>query len=131
MRQFGQAASREGVWWLVSIEDRNGNTVTVERDEHDTPVTATHIGGYRVHVDSEGGRITYGEPQDDGTSTVTYTDSFGHRTLYRANRRGQIFAITDPLGHTTTQQWDRHDHLLSHTDPLGRTTRWNWDATAT
>ncbi|MFI1840183.1 RHS repeat domain-containing protein [Streptomyces olivaceoviridis] len=82
-------------------------------------------------ADSEDGRITYGEPQDDGTSTVTYTDSFGHRTLYRANRCGQIFAITDPLGHTTTQQWDRHDHLLSHTDPLGRTTRWNWDATAT
>ncbi|MEW2291033.1 DUF6531 domain-containing protein [Streptomyces sp. NPDC047841] len=210
IRQFEQAASREGVWWLVSIEDRNGNTVTVERDEHDTPVTATHSGGYRVRVDSEGGRITtlavlteaqplrvrsfryddesgdltevrnavdaatrftydaahrltgwrdsngtaftytydsagrviathgtdgilnstitYGEPHDDGTSTVTYTDSLGHRTLYRANRRGQIIAITDPLGHTTTQQWDRHDHLLSHTDPLGRTTRWDWDA---
>ncbi|WSQ08844.1 DUF6531 domain-containing protein [Streptomyces sp. NBC_01231] len=210
IRHFEPAASRDGVWWLVGVEDRNGNSVDVERDEHDVPLTVTHSGGYEVRVDSvaEQGRVTglsvltddepvqvrsflyddvgdlievrnavdaatrftyddahrvtgwrdsnateftyaydaggrvvetrgtdgilnsrvlYGDPHEDGTSTVTYTDSLGHATVYRANRHGQIIAITDPLGHTTTQQWDRRDHLLSHTDPLGRTARWDWD----
>ncbi|MFF7129397.1 DUF6531 domain-containing protein [Streptomyces sp. NPDC008240] len=211
VRHFEPAASADHVWWLVGLEDRNGNSVTVERGEDDVPLTVTHGGGYRVRVDSDperglvtglsvltdkepaqirsfryddagdltevrnavdatthftydsahrvtgwrdsngteftytydaagrvietrgtdgilNSRIAYGDPQQDGTSTVTYTDSLGHATAYVANRHGQIIAITDPLGHTTTQQWDRHDHLLSHTDPLGRTTRWDWDA---
>ncbi|MFJ8544978.1 RHS repeat-associated core domain-containing protein [Streptomyces sp. NPDC093586] len=208
VRHFEPATSHDGVWWLVGVEDRNGNAVTVERDEHDVPLTVAHSGGYRVRVDSVRGRVTglsvqagdepvrvrsfrydeaddlteirnavgaatrfayddahritgwqdsngtefsytydaysrviethgtdgilnsrvtYGDPQDDGTSTVTYTDSIGHATVYRANRHGQVIAITDPLGHTTTQQWDRNDHLVSHTDALGRTIRWEWD----
>ncbi|WP_330342600.1 RHS repeat-associated core domain-containing protein [Streptomyces sp. NBC_00557] len=211
IRHFEASAVRNGVWWLVSIEDRNGNTVTVERDERDVPTMVTHTGGYRIKIDTspEGDRVTglsaltddaalrlrafsyneagdlaevrnavdaatafsydethritgwrdsngteftyvydaagrvietrgtdgilnsrleYGDVQEDGSSTATYTDSLGNSTIYRANRRGQIISVTDPLGHTTTQQWDRHDHLLSRTDPLGRTTRWEWDA---
>ncbi|MFF8868153.1 RHS repeat-associated core domain-containing protein, partial [Streptomyces sp. NPDC015139] len=211
IRHFEPAAAQDGVWWLVGIEDRNGNAITIERDDHDIPVTVTHSGGYRIQVDSdqerpgkvtalsvlvddalvrlrtftyddagnlteirnavdaptrftydEARRITgwrdsndtafayvydaagrviqthgtdgilnstvhYDEPRSDGTSTVTYTDSLGHVTVYHANRYGQITAITDPLGHTITQQWDRHDRLLSQTDPLDRTTRWEWD----
>ncbi|MFD3479373.1 RHS repeat-associated core domain-containing protein [Streptomyces sp. NPDC058695] len=210
-RHFEAAAARDDMWWLVGIEDRNGNTVTVERDEHDVPLSVTHSGGYRVLVgsDAEQGRVTtlsvlddgrpvtlrtfrydeagdlveicnavgaatrfgydgvhrvtgwrdsndtafdyaydaggrvvetrgtdgilnslisYGDVEPDGTSTVTYTDSLGHATVYRANHHGQVIAITDPLGHTTTQQWDSQDRLMSHTDPLGRTTRWERDA---
>jgi RHS repeat-associated protein len=210
IRHFESAAAHEGVWWLVSIEDRNGNTTTIERDGFDRPVTVTHSGGYRiqVHTDADqdrvtglsaltdddpirlrtfdynaagdlvevrnavdaclhftcddahritgwrdsndteisfaydavgrvvetrgtGGtlncRITYSELAQDGSSTVTYTDSLGHASVYRSNRYGQIIAMTDPLGHTSTEQWDRHDQLLAHTDPLGRTTRWEWD----
>ncbi|WP_043261560.1 DUF6531 domain-containing protein, partial [Streptomyces sp. e14] len=209
-RQFEAGTARGGPWWLVGIEDRNGNYISLERDEDGVPLTVIHSGGYRIRVDhddqqrvtalwaltdgapvrlrafghdaetgnldevrnavdaptrftydsahrvtgwrdsndtefayvydAEGrvvetrgtdgiltSRLTYGERQDDGTSTVAYTDSLGNTTIYRANRRGQIVAITDPLGHTTTQTWDRHDHLLSRTDPLGRTTHWTWD----
>ncbi|MFF0837703.1 MULTISPECIES: DUF6531 domain-containing protein [unclassified Streptomyces] len=59
-RHFEPAATQDGVWWLVCLEDRNGNAVTVERDEHDVPLTVTHNGGYRVHVitDAEQGRVT-------------------------------------------------------------------------
>ncbi|MFE9890370.1 DUF6531 domain-containing protein [Streptomyces scopuliridis] len=211
VRHFEAATSREGLWWLVCVEDRNGNTVTVERDEDDVPLTVSHSGGYRVHVHSDAERgcvtglsaaldestvrlrtfgydetgnmawarnaddatthyayddahritgwrdsndteftyvydaagrvvetrgtdgilnsqIMYGDTQDNGSSTVTYTDSLGHATLYHANALGQITAVTDPLGHTTTQHWDRYDHLLTRTDPLGRTTHWEWDA---
>ncbi len=205
-RQFEAGTAQCGPWWLVGIEDRNGNHIRVERDEDGVPLTVTHSGGYRIRVDRDdrqrvtalraltdddpvrlrafgydaetgnlgevrnavdaptrftydgaqrvtgwrdsndteftyvydaGGRaietrgtdgilnsrLTYGERQDDGTCTTTYTDSLGNTAIYRANRHGQIVAITDPLGHTVTQTWDRHDHLPSRTDPLGRTTR--------
>ncbi|MFC9607398.1 RHS repeat-associated core domain-containing protein [Streptomyces niveus] len=210
VRHFEAADSRDGLWWLVCVEDRNGNAVTVERDEDGIPLTVSHSGGYRVdvHSDTERGcvtglsaalegntvrlrtfgyddtgnmtqvrnaddatthfsyddahritgwrdsndteftylydaagrvvetlgtdgilnsQLTYGGKEDDGSSIVTYTDSLGHATVYRAGPLGQIIAVTDPLGHTTTQQWDRYDHLLTRTDPLGRTTRWEWD----
>ncbi|WP_065848027.1 RHS repeat domain-containing protein [Streptomyces mutomycini] len=210
VRHFEAATSRDDLWWLVCIEDRNGNTVTVERGEDGLPLEVSHSGGYRVRVDSDAylgrvtglsaptgespvrlrtfgyddagnmvrlrnavdattnfsydnahriigwrdtnetafdytydlagrvsatqgtdgilsSRIVYGPQESDGTSTVTYTDSLGHSTLYRSNRHGQIIAITDPLGHTTTQRWDLRDNLLSRTDPLGRTTCWEWD----
>lgn len=210
VRHFESAASGGGLWWLVCVEDRNGNSVTVERGEDGVPLTVSHSGGYRVEVDCDterncvtglsaavdegtvrlrtfgydetgnmawvrgaddattyfsyddahritgwrdsngteftyaydaagrvvatqgtdgilNSRIAYGTQEPDGTSTVTYTDSLGHSTLYRSNRHGQITAITDPLGYTTTQRWDSRDNLLARTDPLGRTTCWAWD----
>ena len=59
-RHFESAATQGGVWWLVCLEDRNGNAVTIERDEHDIPLTVTHSGGYRIHVifDVEQRRVT-------------------------------------------------------------------------
>jgi RHS repeat-associated protein len=208
-RSFESAPLHDRVWWLASIEDRNGNTLTIERTPDGTPAEITHSGGYRISVeaDAELGRLTamhvltddgpvrirgfryddsadltevrnavnaalhlrydtahrvtgwrdstgteynytydpvgrvvetrgtdgilnssiaYAAPDSDGTTAVSYTDSLGNTTVYRANHHGQIVAITDPLGHTTTQTWDRHDHLLSRTDPLGRTTCWEW-----
>ncbi|MEV1019984.1 DUF6531 domain-containing protein [Streptomyces sp. NPDC050264] len=199
-----------GTWWLAAVEDRNGNSIGIDRGEDDVPVGVSHSGGQRLHIesDAERGRITglfallddgparlrafghdeagdltevrnaadaatrftyddahrvtgwqdandtsfayeydalgrvtgtrgtdgildsriaYGEPEESGETTATYTDSLGRRTVYRANRYGQIIAVTDPLGATTVQRWDRRDHLLSRTDPLGHTHRWEWD----
>ncbi|AWT44090.1 MULTISPECIES: RHS repeat-associated core domain-containing protein [Streptomyces] len=60
MRHFEPSPSREGVWWLSGIEDRNGNTITFERADDDTPTEVTHTGGYhlRLHSDPERGRVT-------------------------------------------------------------------------
>ncbi|UDM04805.1 DUF6531 domain-containing protein [Streptomyces longhuiensis] len=58
IRHFERATAQGGVWWLACVEDRNGNAVTVERDEHDVPLTVTHSGGYRVQVDSDQSRVT-------------------------------------------------------------------------
>ncbi|MEV3859502.1 DUF6531 domain-containing protein [Streptomyces sp. NPDC050095] len=200
-------------WWLTAVEDRNGNTVGIDRDEAGTPQAITHTGGYVLEAGSEPVRgrprvtalhaltgdgpvrlrafayddataaltevrnavdaplhltyddahritgwrdsndttfayeydaqgrvsatrgtdgflnstVTYGDPDQAGATTATYTDSLGNTTVYRANRHGQIVAVTDPLGAMTTQRWDSRDHLLSRTDPLGNTTRWEWD----
>ncbi|MGW3210610.1 RHS repeat-associated core domain-containing protein, partial [Streptomyces sp. NPDC001135] len=111
----------------------SAHRITGWRDSNDTVFTYVYdVQGRVVETHGSEGilnsRIAYGDPDADGTTTVTYTDSLGHATTYRANRRGQIVAITDPLGNTTTQTWDDRDHLLTRTDPLGRTTRWEWDA---
>ncbi|MFF9309436.1 RHS repeat-associated core domain-containing protein [Streptomyces sp. NPDC014748] len=106
--------------------------VTGWRDSNDTVFTYTYDERGRVTSTrgSEGfldSRITYGVPDTHGTTTVTYTDSLGHATVYRANPRGQIVAVTDPLGNTTTQTWDERDHLLTRTDPLGHTVVHRYD----
>ncbi|MDX2967466.1 DUF6531 domain-containing protein, partial [Streptomyces acidiscabies] len=106
--------------------------ITGWRDSNDTVFTYTYDDRGRVTATrgSDGfldSRVTYGGPDTDGTSTVTYTDSLGHATVHRANPRGQIVAITDPLGNTTTRTWDDRDHLLSRTDPLGHTVVHRYD----
>ncbi|WP_330461716.1 DUF6531 domain-containing protein [Streptomyces sp. NBC_00820] len=59
-RLFERSPAGGDVWWLTSIEDRNHNTLTIERAEDDTPTAVTHTGGYRVRVDAAPGhrRVT-------------------------------------------------------------------------
>ncbi|MET8565147.1 DUF6531 domain-containing protein [Streptomyces flaveolus] len=111
IRQFEQTASRQGVWWLVCVEDRNGNTVTVERDEHDTPVTVTHSGGYRVCVDAEDGRVTglsvFTEGQPLRLRSFRYDEESGDLTEVRnavdaATRFTYDAATVSPAGGTPT-----------------------------
>ncbi|MFI9810132.1 DUF6531 domain-containing protein [Streptomyces sp. NPDC052301] len=106
---------------ITGWRDSNGTTYAYTYDDRHR-VVATHGSGGILES-----RLEYGGPDDDGTTTVTYIDSLGHATRYRANRHGQIIAITDPLGHTTTQSWDRQDRLLSRTNPLGDTLRHTYD----
>jgi RHS repeat-associated protein len=106
---------------VTGWHDSNGTTFTYTYDDQGR-VTATH--GSDGILDS---RISYAGPDPDGTTTVTYTDSLGHATVYRANPLGQVVAITDPLGSTTTQTWDLRDRLLSRTDPTGHTVVHRYD----
>ncbi|KPC78362.1 DUF6531 domain-containing protein [Streptomyces sp. NRRL S-4] len=53
IRHFETAPLRSGVWWLTEIEDRNGNTLTIERSEAGTAAEVIHSGGYRVQVESD------------------------------------------------------------------------------
>ncbi|MEU9402784.1 DUF6531 domain-containing protein [Streptomyces sp. NPDC048242] len=107
-RHFEPAAAQEGVWWLVCVEDRNGNAVTVERDEHDVPLTVTHSGGYRVQVDSdpEQERVT-------ALSVLTGDESIRLRT-YRYDDAGDLVEIRNAV--------DAPLHLGY--DPLHRIIRW-------
>ncbi|WP_405448597.1 DUF6531 domain-containing protein [Streptomyces achromogenes] len=106
---------------ITSWRDANDATFTYVYDDRGR-VTATYGSDGVLNC-----RIEYVGPDQEGISTATYTDSLGHATAYRSNRRGQVIAITDPLGNTTLQQWDKSDRLLSRTDPLGRVMRWQWD----
>ncbi|MFI0229754.1 DUF6531 domain-containing protein [Streptomyces sp. NPDC017086] len=106
---------------ITGWHDSNGTRFTYVYDDSGR-VVETH--GTDGILNS---RITYSGPDEDGTTSATYTDSLGHATTYRADHHGRIVAVTDPLGHTTHHQWDTRDHPLSRTDPSGHTTRWEWN----
>ncbi|GAA2339563.1 DNA/RNA non-specific endonuclease [Streptomyces kunmingensis] len=50
IRHFEPAAEGVGTWWLAAIEDRNHNTIGIDRGEDDAPLAVTHTGGYRLEV---------------------------------------------------------------------------------
>lgn len=52
------AAADPTVLPLSAITDRNGHRVEIDRADNGTPRAVTHSGGYRVAVDTDGGRIT-------------------------------------------------------------------------
>ncbi|MEV8065447.1 RHS repeat-associated core domain-containing protein [Streptomyces sp. NPDC085995] len=123
---------RDGLDVPVRFTYDGAHRITGWRDSHDTEFTYEYDTQGRVVAThgSDGilnARIAYGDPDADGTTVVTYTDSLGHQTAYQANWRGQIIAVTDALGNTITQRWDRYDRLLSRTDATGATTEWAWD----
>ncbi|MFI2203777.1 RHS repeat-associated core domain-containing protein [Streptomyces sp. NPDC020192] len=123
---------RNGLDVPVHYSYDTAHRITAWRDSHGTRFTYAYDDRGRVVATrgSDGildSRIAYGDPDADGTTTVTYTDSLGHATVYHANWRGQVVAVTDPLGDTVTQRWDRYDRPLSRTDAAGGTTEWTWD----
>ncbi|SED49807.1 RHS repeat-associated core domain-containing protein [Streptomyces sp. 2231.1] len=124
--------TRDGMDAQLHLTYDAEHRITGWRDAQDTVFSYTYDDRGRV-VATQGSdgildsRIDYGDPDADGATTVTYTDSLGHPTVYRANWRGQVVAVTDPLGNTVTQRWDRYDRLVSRTDAAGGTTVWTWD----
>ncbi|MDF3300084.1 RHS repeat-associated core domain-containing protein [Streptomyces tropicalis] len=74
LRHFEPAAS-QSIWWLTALEDRNHNTISIDRGEDGTPLAVTHTGGYHVDVtaDTLGGqrRVTALHiPTDDRPVTM-------------------------------------------------------------
>ncbi|MFR9790606.1 RHS repeat-associated core domain-containing protein [Streptomyces sp. MB22_4] len=55
-RYFERSSEADGPWWLTGVEDRNHNTITIERAEDGTPTAVVHSGGYRIRIDADPGR---------------------------------------------------------------------------
>lgn len=107
---------------ITSWTDTNDSHFTYAYDDQDR---CTHQSGAAGHLRST---FTYGPADaDTGEHTTTITDSHGHTTHYRINRRCQVIAETDAMGATTRYARDRYNRLLSTTDPLGHTTTFEYD----
>ncbi|MFB9396039.1 RHS repeat-associated core domain-containing protein, partial [Streptomyces echinatus] len=107
---------------ITSWTDTNDSHFTYAYDDQDRCV---HQSGAAGHLRST---FTYGPVDaDTGEHTTTITDSHGHTTHYRINRRCQVIAETDAVGATTHYVRDRYNRLLSTTDPLGHTTTFEYD----
>nr|WP_272921643.1 DUF6531 domain-containing protein [Streptomyces sp. SID8354] len=112
---------------LEAISDRNGHRVDIWRDDDGTPFEIRHSGGYRLAVDTDGGRIVAlrllgaeagrnGEDAAPGTVLRRYDYDDGHLT-----------AVTDALGHTTRFRYDDAGRIVERVDRNGGWYRWEYD----
>ena len=116
---------------LAEIRDRNGNRITVLRDEAGVPTELAHSGGYGVRVrtlETPGGTrvadlslrtgddgpstvlVEYG--YDDAGRLVTITDSSGVPYLYEWNDRDRICGGVDCNGHDYHYAYDTDGRVV-------------------
>ncbi|MBI4893368.1 MAG: SBBP repeat-containing protein, partial [Acidobacteria bacterium] len=119
---------------LTAMEDRNGNTVTIEQSAAG-PVTASDGLGRTLRFSYSGGRLS--QVQDETGRTVAYgysgeelasvTDAAGGVTNYsyaaRGNRGTLLAAATLPAGNQPqTQEFDDQGRATSQRDPNNNST---------
>jgi RHS repeat-associated protein len=99
---------------LISITDRNGNTLTLTYTEDNlTKIT-----------DSSGREITF--TYDENNRIISITDPAGRTTTFTYNG-DYLSTVTDPLGATWTYTYDANGRMLTKTDPMGHTTTYTYD----
>ncbi|MFF0214425.1 putative T7SS-secreted protein [Streptomyces vinaceus] len=116
----GGAGYRRAV--IDRVEDRNGNTITFEYDEHGTPLGITHSGGYRLRFEVAEGRITAlhltGGPRvlaygyTDGNLTEV-TNSCGRPLRFTYDERARITSWTDTNDRRYAYTYDDRDRCTS------------------
>ncbi|GGQ01984.1 RHS repeat-associated core domain-containing protein [Streptomyces roseolilacinus] len=126
IRRFtGSPYQAGGHYWLTEIEDRNGNTVRLGRDEDGVPTMVVHEGGYRVAVssDQDSGRVTALDVHTpDGPVRVA---SFGYDPAGNletiSNAGGPPLRFTYDAEHRVTSWTDRNGHTYAYVyDSAGR-----------
>ncbi|RZU45494.1 RHS repeat-associated protein [Streptomyces sp. BK022] len=128
-RRFtGSPYASSSLYWLDEIEDRNGNALRFNRDEHGFPVSVVHEGGYRVQItgDPDLGRITaYDLATPEGPVRVA---SFGYDTTHDldavSGAAGVPLRFTYDAEHRVTSWTDRNGHAYHYAyDSAGRVVR--------
>ncbi|MFJ3164386.1 RHS repeat-associated core domain-containing protein [Streptomyces kanasensis] len=121
-RRFtGSPYKAGGQYWLAEIEDRNGNTLRIGRDDDGVPTMVVHEGGYRVAVstDTDSGRVTRLEvhtPQ--GPAKVA---------AFEYDDQGNLEAISNFDGPALRFSYDNDHRITSWTDRNGHTYRYVYD----
>jgi len=121
---------------LASQIDRNGNTVTVQRDAAGLPVAVVDAGNRTVltfttsagkvtRVTDLGGRVvTYAYDGDDLTSVA---DTAGKTWSMTYDLGHNMTSFADPLGNTQSYDYDNDDRLFRHTDATGADESFQYD----
>ncbi|WP_405647379.1 DUF6531 domain-containing protein [Streptomyces sp. NBC_00019] len=113
---------------LVALSDRNGHHIVIDRDAHGAPTGVRHSGGYHVHVDTEGERITrlrlrdpdagpegvtlvrFGYSPDGNLSEIYNSSDLPYRLTY--DDRERITSWTDRNGSWYRYAYDEHDRCI-------------------
>ncbi|MFF7091737.1 putative T7SS-secreted protein [Streptomyces rubradiris] len=113
---------------LEQTADRNGDWITFEHDEAGVPSAVVHSGGYRLRIESAGGRITglyLAGAGEDGSDLplVRYGYTRGNLTEVRNScglplrfaydERGRVTSWTDTNGHAYTYAYDDRDRCVA------------------
>ncbi len=113
---------------LLSIADRNGNTVTLGYDGSGNLSTVTDAAGRAaLTVTTAGGKITEvtalgGQALQytyNGDDLVAVNDISGQTWTYDYDASHNLIARGDPLGNLDSYLYDSLDRVISHVDPLG------------
>jgi len=100
----------DGSGRLAAVVDRNGNTLTINRNA---------VGEITTVVDPAGRSYIFNY---DATGLLaSVTDPLGRRILYERDSLGNLVSVTDAAGHTTGYFYDSHHLLLTVIDPRGNT----------
>ncbi|MGP3732200.1 putative T7SS-secreted protein [Streptomyces sp. GDS52] len=100
----------DGDAWLMSVTERNGHTVTVDRTEDGLPTALVHSAGPRVKLTTTDGRITalalVGAGENGADLPLM---GYGYRD-------GDLTTVTKPSGATTTFAYDDRRRVTAWTD---------------
>ncbi len=97
--------------FLKSIQDPNGNAVTLIYNPAGQLTTITDASGRSISLTYTGRFVT----------TVTDSNASPPRTLHYAYAKGSLTSFTDPLGNVTTYTYGSNNRLTQIVDPLGIT----------
>ena len=109
--KFGTLFSFTAAGKLSSIQDRNGNTTTLNYDSSGLLKTITDASGQNTTFAHDGnGRIS------------SITDPAGRPASYAYDATGNLISVTDIADFATAYAYDANHNLTTITDPTGRRT---------
>ncbi|MET9492808.1 putative T7SS-secreted protein [Nocardia sp. NPDC006630] len=99
-----------GNFAISAITDQHHNRIRFHYDAGGAPVSVTHSGGYRVDIDTAGGRVI--------ALTVVGADQTEIRTKVKGfdYQVGNLVAVTNAVGAVTRYTYDEHARMVSWTD---------------
>ncbi|MFJ8667047.1 putative T7SS-secreted protein [Streptomyces sp. NPDC093600] len=109
----GSEPGGDGVAWLSGVTERNGHTLTVDRDENGLPLALVHSAGHRLRLSATDGLITaltLAGAGEDGADLPLM--SYGYQD-------GDLTTVTKPSGATTTFLYDDRRRVIAWIDSNG------------
>ena len=102
---------------LTAITDRNGNRISILRDEQGTPTAVEHP-GYTVAIDTI---TTAAGPRISGIRVLDASgaDSGSVAKQFRYDDRGRLIGVINSSGLPFTYEWDDSDRITAWRDRTG------------
>ncbi|WP_299575162.1 putative T7SS-secreted protein [uncultured Williamsia sp.] len=113
--QLAGADVAAGAYTLSAITDRNRNRILFGYSDKGVPVSVEHSGGYRIAIDTVGGRVVRYRAitlDADGVTSTTLRE-FGYTD-------GDLTSSTTAVGATTRFTYDDH-RIVGWVDSIGQT----------
>ncbi|MGW0700033.1 putative T7SS-secreted protein [Streptomyces sp. NPDC002867] len=109
----GSEPGGDGVAWLSGITERNGHTITVDRDGNGTPLALVHSAGHRLQLSVADGLVTALSLAGAGEGGADLPlMGYGYED-------GNLTAVTKPSGATTTFVYDDRRRVIAWIDSNG------------
>jgi RHS repeat-associated protein len=114
---FQSLVNGQFIFYLTSITDANGNTITLTHGNPSFPDQLTRV------TDPVGRSLTLTYDSSDRVTSIT--DPIGRTVGYVYNPQGMLAMVTDPAGGTTIYTYDSQNRLTQIKDQRGVVTGQN------